>query len=216
MYFVLLIGMMIGAIYTTIKFNIQPQVSTTTHLLFGTFFLSMFLSFIWLLNYNSQSNIGQEQENMKPKLKNDTQAVSPIIAVILMVAITVVLAATVFVLVSDIGNNVNAPNGVLNANKEEDTDRVSIVSVGDGLDWTNYQFSTNQNVRFKLNAEVVATDTSSSANTWTTASSTSDVIQPGEFIDVCGQSGALTNLQFSLRNGQSIVGTWTFDTIRAC
>lgn len=36
------------------------------------------------------------------KLKNDDQAVSPVIAVILLVAITVVLAATVFILVSDI------------------------------------------------------------------------------------------------------------------
>ena len=41
-------------------------------------------------------------------LKNDEDAVSPVIAVILMVAITVVLAATVFVLVSNIGKNVGS------------------------------------------------------------------------------------------------------------
>jgi flagellin-like protein len=37
---------------------------------------------------------------------NDEEAVSPVIAVILMVAITVVLAATVFVLVNELGQNV--------------------------------------------------------------------------------------------------------------
>lgn len=42
-------------------------------------------------------------EAPKPEIVKDDKAVSPVIAVILMVAITVVLAATVFVLVSDIG-----------------------------------------------------------------------------------------------------------------
>ncbi|HWH09401.1 MAG TPA: archaellin/type IV pilin N-terminal domain-containing protein [Candidatus Thermoplasmatota archaeon] len=42
-------------------------------------------------------------------LKNDEEAVSPVIAVILMVAITVVLAATVYVWVSGFGNNSSAP-----------------------------------------------------------------------------------------------------------
>ena len=40
------------------------------------------------------------------KFINEEEAVSPVIAVILMVAITVVLAATVFVLVNDLGKNV--------------------------------------------------------------------------------------------------------------
>ena len=42
-------------------------------------------------------------------LNNDDEAVSPVIAVILMVAITVVLAATVYVWVSGFGANSSQP-----------------------------------------------------------------------------------------------------------
>lgn len=46
------------------------------------------------------------------KLKNENEGVSPVVGVILMVAITVVLAAIVFVLVNNLGhgtNNANTP-----------------------------------------------------------------------------------------------------------
>lgn len=42
----------------------------------------------------------------RKSIMNDEEAVSPVIAVILMVAITVVLAATVFVLVNELGQDV--------------------------------------------------------------------------------------------------------------
>lgn len=47
------------------------------------------------------------------KFLNDDEGVSPVIAVILMVAITVVLAATVFVLVNDLGKNVGSTGPAL-------------------------------------------------------------------------------------------------------
>jgi archaeal type IV pilus assembly protein PilA len=48
---------------------------------------------------------GKQKMKANRKFVQEDEAVSPVIAVILMVAITVVLAATVFVLVSDIGGN---------------------------------------------------------------------------------------------------------------
>ena len=49
------------------------------------------------------------KRNQSRSLMRSDEAVSPVIAVILMVAITVVLAATVFVLVQDIGGGQSVP-----------------------------------------------------------------------------------------------------------
>ena len=64
----------------------------------------------------------------------DERAVSPVIAVILMVAITVVLAATVFVLVADIGTREIPPSIGFTVDTTEDTLTVTSVSVN-GLTW---------------------------------------------------------------------------------
>ncbi len=48
--------------------------------------------------------MGNEDNNMKNEMKND-EAVSPVIATILMVAITVVLAGVLYVWASDLANN---------------------------------------------------------------------------------------------------------------
>lgn len=61
-------------------------------------------------------------------------AVSPVIGVILMVAITVVLAATVFVLVSDLGDTGDAPPA-LAFYKDETRDRLEVASADKGADW---------------------------------------------------------------------------------
>jgi archaeal type IV pilus assembly protein PilA len=66
--------------------------------------------------------------------KND-EAVSPVIGVILMVAITVVLAAVVFVLVSNLGkgSGQTAPN--LQFTKDDTTDRLTITTAESGANW---------------------------------------------------------------------------------
>ena len=57
---------------------------------------------------------------MKRRIVNDEQAVSPVIAVILMVAITVVLAAVLYVWASSFlgGTTKNAPTGSTTALKD--------------------------------------------------------------------------------------------------
>jgi len=64
---------------------------------------------------------------------NNEEAVSPVIGVILMVAITVVLAAVVFVLVSDLGGDTeNTPT--MSFDKDETANTLNIISASDA-DW---------------------------------------------------------------------------------
>lgn len=63
-------------------------------------------------------------------LRDSQEAVSPVIAVILMVAITVVLAATVFVLVADLGGEQSiAPTMNLNTDVDHANDQITLKHV---------------------------------------------------------------------------------------
>lgn len=87
-------------------------------------------------------------------LNGDDEAVSPVIAVILMVAITVVLAATVYVWVSGFGSNSSAPaksmaltsDGAINL----DNKTYTVASATPGMKWTD--------VTFKLDGAPLAYD----------------------------------------------------------
>ena len=88
-------------------------------------------------------------------LKNDEEAVSPVIAVILMVAITVVLAATVYVWVSGFGASNSAPaksialtsDGALAeaiataGHQQNPAKNYSIASASPGLKWGDLKFT---------------------------------------------------------------------------
>ena len=68
--------------------------------------------------------------------QND-EAVSPVIGVILMVAITVVLAAVVFVLVSNLGKgSEKAPN--LSFNKDSSARTLTVVQADPGVHWNDF------------------------------------------------------------------------------
>lgn len=78
------------------------------------------------------------------KFMKDEEGVSPVIAVILMVAITVVLAATVFVLVSNIGKNVGSTGPQFQMISGTQTSSaqwiVRVAAVNVKHDFTDYQF----------------------------------------------------------------------------
>lgn len=77
-------------------------------------------------------------------MRNDDEAVSPVIAVILMVAITVVLAATVYVWVSGFGSNSSTPaksvaftsDGAISA----DNKTYVIASASPGMKWSDLTY----------------------------------------------------------------------------
>lgn len=73
---------------------------------------------------------------MKTRSMND-EAVSPVIAVILMVAITVVLAATVFVLVSDIGNQ-TGPGPAIAFHQDLNAGNLTVTSAPGNLLWSEF------------------------------------------------------------------------------
>jgi flagellin-like protein len=69
--------------------------------------------------------------------KQNDEAVSPVIGVILMVAITVVLAAVVFVLVSNLGKgSEKAPN--LSFNKDSSARTLTVVQSDPGVNWDDF------------------------------------------------------------------------------
>lgn len=72
--------------------------------------------------------------------KHNDEAVSPVIGVILMVAITVVLAAVVFVLVSNLGGDSNTAPAI-SWNKNESQDTLSVVTASSNADWANLEIS---------------------------------------------------------------------------
>lgn len=67
--------------------------------------------------------------------KLNEEAVSPVIAVILMVAITVVLAATVFVLVADISGNTAKQAPQISWRDDQEADTVTVVQVSNPTTW---------------------------------------------------------------------------------
>lgn len=84
-------------------------------------------------------------------LNNDDEAVSPVIAVILMVAITVVLAATVYVWVSGFGSNSSQPAkslavtsaGVLSSNPAGLYKNYTVASASPGLKYSDFKVTLN-------------------------------------------------------------------------
>lgn len=74
-------------------------------------------------------------------LSKDTAAVSPVIAVILMVAITVVLAATVFVLVSDIAPKQSNVSPQIAWREDQSADTLTVLQAPTGLNWSSFAVS---------------------------------------------------------------------------
>jgi len=111
-------------------------------------------------------------KNLKPKLfgSDDERAVSPVIGVILMVAITVILAATIATLVLDLGNN--AAEREASAGAAVETQDHEILAT-----WTSEGNSDNLNV--KVDYEVSGEDSSSGAFSFPLSSS-SDIGSVGD------------------------------------
>lgn len=80
---------------------------------------------------------------MKRNLAANKEAVSPVIAVILMVAITVVLAATVFVLVSDIGTNTSKTQPSMGWNDDEVNDEWKVNQAPKQVTWPAYSIKAD-------------------------------------------------------------------------
>lgn len=73
------------------------------------------------------------------KFANADEAVSPVIGVILMVAITVVLAAVVFVLVNNLTGDAGEASMDITGTRDEGKDRIDIITASSNADWAEIE-----------------------------------------------------------------------------
>ena|SRR5688572_22574877 len=154
-------------------------------------------------------------------------AVSPVIAVILMVAITVVLAATVFVLVSDIGANTqkNAPQ--IGWTTDEVDDQLSVSQAPNQVNWKDMHVKASVDaVKFALNG--AALDAADADHTMENdaeyeevdpAATPNPVITGGDYIEFCVDAAtAATNVVITILHAPSnaVSKEFTLTTLDIC
>ena len=162
------------------------------------------------------------------------EAVSPVIAVILMVAITVVLAATVFVLVSDIGSQSAKSAPQIGWSDDETNDRWQINQAPTQVDWDAFQIKMSgaTDLFMDLNAdaaaaagvnEVQASYCALGSDSTPTGCGTNDLtgitgtMSGGDFLDFCATAEE-TDVTVTLIHTESnaIAHQFEFSTVRAC
>lgn len=136
----------------------------------------------------------------------DKAGVSPIIAIILMVAITVVLAATIYVWVSGMGKGgTSAPS--ISATVDNVNGRLIISQADKGLTWDKVKISwtgSPTSVTLKLINTTSEDITSNNGNYVTTHSYT---ISGGDYIEFSGSGTVTVTLTYGPTNTNW--GTWT-------
>jgi flagellin-like protein len=132
--------------------------------------------------------------------KQNDEAVSPVIGVILMVAITVVLAAVVFVLVSNLGKgSEKAPN--VSFNKDSSARTLTVVQADSGIQWGDFT------VGGTCSDTLVVTLPSGTTGTFGAAAITSADVTGGTLFSGCAASDTLTLSHIATN---SLVYTTTF------
>ena len=157
------------------------------------------------------------------------EAVSPVIAVILMVAITVVLAATVFVLVSDIGSQTGKSAPTLSIRTDESLDRLVIDSAASGADWNRIAVKTKQISAGIANVGAVASPFQNEATAVYAADAndmsaadleitgTNDPINAADFVEFCGSAAAVDFVVTVVdTTANTAIGDYTFLTLAVC
>ncbi len=150
--------------------------------------------------------------------QND-EAVSPVIGVILMVAITVVLAAVVFVLVSDLGDTGDsAPQ--MSFTKSEGDDQIKVAKADTGLNWDQFQIkaSVTNATDLEMERNTAADGTGGTAVTSSATSIAAGSVTAGDYFEFCGTSTAQTAVTITLIHEASNTEVYstTFSSIAAC
>ncbi len=154
---------------------------------------------------------------MKRPLR-DNEAVSPVIGVILMVAITVVLAAVVFVLVQQLGASGSNVGPNLGMQSNDADDQVTVIRGHREADWNDIQVGSDKAIRFALNGVAGATSTQVPAGSFVTASAVSATVGGADILDFCGDGAPRTDVHVTLRyvSYNQIVDEFLFNAIPAC
>lgn len=131
------------------------------------------------------------------KMWKDVTGVSPIIAVILMVAITVVLAATIYVWVSGFGGS-GSSTPAISCSADNTNNKLKIVSADPGISWSDITITASSG------SYAVYTGGGSTNST----TNPTDTVTAGDYILLYGSSG---NVDITLKYDptNTIIGTWT-------
>ncbi len=141
---------------------------------------------------------------MKAIIRKDEQAVSPVIATILMVAITVVLAAVLYVMVSGlISGPGNAPKAI----------GVSVTSSPNGLNWVLTFTSVPSGLG--LNTTTLTLTTSGGAGTNVTSAGLGTMITPAHGVQYYPTSASAVSAGDRLTIVKTAFGTGTGYSISA-
>jgi flagellin-like protein len=159
------------------------------------------------------------------KFVEGDEAVSAVIGVILMVAITVAIAATVYVYVSGmIGVQQRVP--VVQMLAQEDDDRLTVINTDADVDWENLAIRSTENVWICVNGEVGgATSWNLTANTYHQFNVSSianyipgdNPVRGSDFIDIESHSTTtlLNDVTITFVHGDTdtVLGTYTYASI---
>ncbi len=175
-------------------------------------------------------------------LRFQEEAVSPVIGVILMVAITVVLAAVVFVMVSDVGGNPAEATMAVAWETTESQDKLKVTSAASGGDWSRLvikvvsctQAADGAVIRMgdsSGHVNVVAGPGGSALNAAATGSQCGDAISVpvatsaqamggGDFLSFCsavaGTDPTSVKIQLLDIEANALVKEWSFNKLRSC
>ena len=152
------------------------------------------------------------------KMWKDMTGVSPIIAVILMVAITVVLAATIYVWVSGFGGG-GGGTPAISMNADNVNDKLIVTSCDPGINWTDISIKASVDCDGNLTTDGDAfTATQYNLSTtfqsiggndlWTYTPGKSGIMHAGDEIKITSGSGAVS-ITLRYDPTDSILGTWT-------
>jgi len=173
-----------------------------------------------------------ENGNMKANRKfvEGEEAVSAVIGVILMVAITVAIAATVYVYVSGMLGGTPTRTPEIQFTPYEDTDRLSVSKTDGETDWSKLSIRSTEAIVFWINDDATSAGdgTDLAANTLHPIvdadhdGGDADVdIDASDFIDLAGGAQGAgadkTDVEITLVHSETntVLGTYTFQTIAA-
>ncbi len=134
-------------------------------------------------------------------ISNDDEAVSAVIGVILMVAITVAIAATVYVYVSGMIGGTQKQTPTLSCMVDATADKVIIVSSDVATNWTDITITNDSGVT----CQWAIWHEGSNA---TTNTMPAGLVTAGDYIKIWGVSGNV-KITFRYEPTNSLMGSWT-------
>ena len=149
------------------------------------------------------------------KFKQNTEAVSAVIGVILMVAITVAIAATAYLYFNGMIGKTQQIAPVFQLRTDEILDELIVSSADTDTDWSRISISADKaGTLFHLNGAVVAGDTAVTT-TLTQVTTTSAQMIATQYIALRGNPDAVSQISYTIVDNvaNEEIGTYTFESI---